>query len=372
MKKILFVFLVFLSVLSFNSCSDKEEKTQLISETIDTFERSLLKENIDAVFDNNQLNGSVSVMKNGKLLYEKSNGFEDFKNKVKIDRNSVFAIGSISKQFTAVLVLLEVEKGSLQTTDKVSKYLKEFQNDTYGDITIHQLLNHSSGINDFGSTLLFKSGTDFNYSNKGYRFLGHLLEQVSGKSYEDLATELFQKANLKHTFTPSHFNDENFANAYVGNATHFSKVKDMPERLAKKNISVPAGGILSTIGDLHHWNQSLYGRKILTAESLKKLTQNTIERKHFLFGKVGYGYGLMSNLNAPESYFHTGYVKGSPSLLIYYPATQTSVVVLSNIAQETSGKSVFFSSHKTIKNVLDKVENTVIHVTKEMMKKLED
>ena len=178
--------LSFLLILLFNiSCKSEAEKiterNAVVDSTVMAFQKLYYQNQLDSVFTSTQFNGTISVEQNGEKIYEKENGFENFKTKSKLDSNSVFAIGSLSKQFTAVLVLLQEEQGKLSTKDLVSKYLTEFQNPTYTYITIDQLLNHSSGIDDFGNGLKFKSGTDFSYSNKGYRFLGKLIEKVSGK-----------------------------------------------------------------------------------------------------------------------------------------------------------------------------------------------
>ncbi len=373
MKHYLSFVICFFGILNFISCTSEEEKRQeqnlIIENTISAFEKALLTEDLNAIFDKNKFNGSISVMKDGKLLYERSNGLENFKTQAELDSSSIFAIGSISKQFTASLILLEQEKDQLNINDKVSDYLEEFRTDQYGNITIHQLLNHSSGITDFGTSLKFKSGTDFHYSNKGYRFLGEILEQVSNQPYENLVQSLFEKAQLTDTYTPQDFQNQNFAGAHIGDQSNFTKVENMPERLTKKNISVPAGGILSTVSDLHRWNFALHQGKILQPTTYALLTKKSINRDHFLLGKVGYGYGIMSNLDKPTAYFHTGYVKGSPSLLIYYPTTKTSVVILSNIANEIKGMEHLFSPHGSIKHTLDNIENTIIKVKKELIKK---
>ncbi len=371
-KSILFLYIL----LAATSCKPKAEKiitktisrSAIIDSTINSFQKKLLKTQIDSVFSKYQFNGSVSVIKNDEILYQKENGYEDFNSKKKIDGNSVFAIASLSKQFTAVLVLLQEDQGKLNTDDKVSKYLPEFQAKKFKNITIKELLNHTSGINDDGNNLLSNPGEKFNYSNKGFRYLGEIIEKVSGKSYDENVKELFEKVGMKNSFTANTFHGNNFASAFTGNSKNFHEIENMPKRLAKKEISVPAGGILSTVSDLHLWNLALYSGKILKPESLKKFMEKSSDRKHQILGKIGYGFGIMMNLGKPEAYFHTGYVKGSPSLNIYYPETQTSVVILSNIADESKGKFFIFKPHKEIKQITDAIQNTLIDLRKEMVK----
>ena len=93
---------------------------------------------------------------------------------------------------------------------------------------------------------------------------------------------------------------------------------------------------------------------------------NSMENNHPILGKVGYGFGIMMNEGKPGSYFHTGYVKGSPSLNIYYPETKTSVVILSNIADEAKGKNGFFNPHKEVKKITEAVENALIETQRNL------
>lgn len=372
-KKIFPLLFLFLILFSCKSEAEKianetSSRNAIIDSTINNFQKILLKQEIDSVFAKYQLNGSVSVIKDENILCQKSNGFEDFTTKTKLDSNTVFAIGSLSKQFTAVLVLIQEENGKLKTDEKVSKYLVEFQPKEFENITIKELLNHTSGLNDFGSGLLSKPGKEFNYSNKGYRYLGEIVAKVSGKSYDQNAKELFVKAGMTHSSTANLFNGKDFAGAYIGTSSNFQKIENMPKRLSDKEISVPAGGILSTVNDLNHWNQALYNGKILKPESLTKFSQKSSERNHQILGKMDYGFGIMMNTAKPHAFFHTGYVKGSPSLNIYYPETQTSVIILSNIADENKGKSAIFQPHKEIKKIADAIQNSVIELRKEMLK----
>ena len=369
----LFFYSTFLLVV-FSSCKSESEKLAeenamrkaIIDNVITQFQKNLLTQQIDSIFSKSKFNGSISVMQNDKILYEKYNGFENFKTKTPLDSNSVFAIGSVSKQITAVMILLLEEQGKLKVEDQVSKFLKEFQSKTFENITIAQLLNHTSGLNDSGSGLLSNPGTKFNYSNKGYRYLGQLIEKISGKKYGENAKELFAKAGMKHSSTSDLFVNHHFSSAYLGNSSRFQEVENMPKRLSNSEISVGAGGVLSTVSDLHQWNFALYNGKILKPESLRKFMTNSTENNHPILGKVGYGFGIMMNERKPGSYFHTGYVKGSPSLNIYYPETKTSVVILSNIADEAKGKNGFFNPHKEVKKITEAVENALIETQRNL------
>ncbi|WP_415329170.1 serine hydrolase domain-containing protein [Chryseobacterium sp. MMS23-Vi53] len=377
MTQKIFQFSLIISLLiNFISCQKETtpikqvDKKAVIDSALTVFEKKLLKNQIDSIFKKYNFNGSVAVFRDSTELYRKNQGFSDFNTKTKIDSNTIFAIGSVSKQFTAVLTLLQMEQGKLNVDDKVSKYINDFQNKDYENITIHQLLNHTSGLNTFGGKLQFKSGTDFFYSNDGFNALGKIIEKVSGKSYDENAIELFKKIGMYHSSTGTLFEGKNFAGAYLGDGKVFEKIQNMPKRLGSKDIGIPAGGILSTIDDLHTWNNALYNGKILNSETLRKLETQTAERHHPIFGKMGYGYGIMMNIGKPASFFHSGYVKGSPSLNIFYPETKTSVIILSNIADEEKGKNLIFKPHIEIKKITDAIENAMAEMRKDSTKVL--
>ena len=363
LKIIYTIVIVFLQ-----SCENKTEKIAektisketLIDSLITQTQQKLLTQQIDSVFSKYHFNGSVAVLKGDAILYRKEEGFEDFKKKKKIDSNSVFAIASLSKQFTAVLILLQEEKGKLNTEDQVSKYVPAFQTKQFENITIKQLLNHTSGISDSGHGLLSEPGKEFHYSNKGFRFLGDIIEKVSGRSYEENIKDLFLKVGMNNSSTPNLFSGNHFAGAYTGNSKNYQQISNMPKRLANKEISIPAGGILTTVSDLYLWNTKLYSGEILAQKSLKKFLEKSSASRHPIFGKMSYGFGIMMGGNSPKCYFHSGYVKGAPSLMVYYPKTKTSLIILSNIAEETKGKNAIFNPHKDIKQITDFVQNLII------------
>lgn len=376
MKKFIFLFTVLvLSGFSISCKSEKQkiaEKNAIIENTIDAFEKKLLSQQIDSVFAKYSFNGIVAIYRDSIPLYLKANGYANFKTKTKIDSLTIFGIASNSKQFTAAMILLQMEKGRLKLDDKVSKYLDEFKKPTYRDITIQQLLNHTSGLNNLGGNLMFESGKDFYYSNDGFNVLGKIIEKVSGKSYEINVAELFNRAGMKYTATNTNFNSDNFGSAWIGNLANPVEVPNMPGRLSEKGIGNPAGGILSNVVDLNKWNQNLFGGKILTPETLQKMTAKTTTRMNHFFGNVGYGDGIMMYGNEPLAYFHTGYVKGLPSVNIYYPATKTSVIILSNFADESKGKKVIFTPHSEIRNITDGVQSVVGQLRKELIIEVKD
>ena len=354
------IFYAFSLLLGLSSCKKDSEKASLPETTQENpvlkFRKNLYQNKTDSVFQKYDFNGSIAVYEDTVMLARKEAGFENFRDQTPISSRTVFAIGSVSKQFTAVMLLKLAEKGSLQLSDSVFHYLKDFSRKGFRNITVRQLMNHTSGISDSGDGLLAAPGKEFSYSNKGYFFLEQVIEKATGKSFDESATEFFREAGLQHTCTARNFTGENFGGAYTGTIRKPQPVAGMPQRLANHNISTAAGGILSTVDDLLLWNRKLYGGKIISKASLTEFLAPTTERGHPFFGTTGYGLGIMLNKNLPQCYFHSGYVKGSPSLNLYYPGTKTSVIILSNIADENLGKKAVFRPHLEMKSFADHIE----------------
>ena len=339
-----------------NEPSKSFNKQEVIDSTTIAIKKKFYAQQIDSVFSKYKFNGNVGVFVDSIEVFRKNQGYENFQSKELNSSNTVFPIGSVSKQFTAVLLLKQVELGTIKLSDPFSKYLDSYQNTEFKSSTIEQLLNHTSGVSDSGNSLQSKPGKEFNYSNKGYYLLGQVLEKITGKSYTENAQELFNSIQLKNTFTALNFKGDHFGSAYLGNATNQEKIAGMPERLAEKSISIAAGGILSTVDDLHRWNQALYSGKIVKSELVDQFIAPNSSRAHPIFGKMDYGYGIMIHPNEPKSYFHSGYIKGAPALNVYFPHNKTSVIILSNIADESKGKNAIFQPHKDIYKIANSIE----------------
>lgn len=129
-------------------------------------------------------NGVVFIQQNGKEKYSKAFGYVDFNKKIPLKINDRFSTMSIAKQITATLILQEVEKGTIDLHVPIRKYLPNFKYSWADTITVHHLLNHTSGLysDELKPNLKLKTGTEFSYSNVGYSVAGLVLEKQSGKS----------------------------------------------------------------------------------------------------------------------------------------------------------------------------------------------
>ena len=316
------------------------------------FSQAKFAPRIDSLIEANTkrfFNGIILVSQNGKVTYSKVRGFADLESKTPLIIDNQFVIGSISKQMTAVVVLREVEKGLIDLHVPVKKYLPNMPQTWLDSITVHQLLNHTSGVTDWDKTLKFKPSTDFSYSNIGYELLAKIAENVTKKSYATLTNEIFKICKMEHSMSPKLNRHKSLVNSYVEDST--GKVKPVEGLLI--NLGIPSGGMISTAGDLLLWNKNLHGGKLLSQKSYDQMTTASSHRDHFIFGKVDYGYGLQIDPKGKTLEIgHSGYATGFASLNFYYPATKTSLIVLENIAWDADNFKDTFKHHVDIRVIL--------------------
>ncbi len=291
---------------------------------------------------------SAIVAKDGKIVYSGTVGMANIELGVPVDSKHVFRIGSITKQFTAVAILLLEKQGKLSLQDEITKFIPDYPTHNK-EITVEHLLTHTSGIQsytnlpEFGNIaskqmsqeemidffkdkpMEFAPGSQYNYNNSGYFLLGYIIEKVSGKSYEDfLQKNIFDKAGMENTFLGNHSRIiPNRAAGYsdddgtLVNAMHISM--DWP---------YAAGAILSTVGDLLKWNTALHEGRIIGLKTLRKAFKSYQLNDG---SSTNYGYGWeITNLFGSPSYEHGGGIQGFLSYGIYLPKEKVYVALLSN------------------------------------------
>lgn len=236
-----------------------------------------------------------------------------------------FAVGSISKQFAAVLVLRDVDAGRLRLDDTLAERLPGLDAPWAGQVQLGHLLSHTSGIREIGQPLAAQPGSAFAYSNLNYRLLGQVLETRHERPYAALAAELFARCRM--------------ADTVIGDGTDLALAgaDEQPDGSLLQVAHGPgpdqaaSGGAVSTARDLVRWNQCLYRGDLLSPASLALMTRARVQRPAHRWGEVAYGYGLhVARPGGIVEYSHGGWVRGWISSLIYYPSLQRSVVVLEN------------------------------------------
>ena len=299
-----------------------------------------------AAHKENRFNGNALIAQHGKILLQKSYGYKNFSAHVLNDSNTIFQIGSITKQFTATAVLKLQEEGKLSVRDKLDKYFPQFK--YAGEITIENLLTHTSGIynytNDidegdsaivcnpvakqlvldimFKHKLDFKPGTQFRYDNSGYYLLGLIIEKVTGKSYEqNIRDIIFKPLQMNHSlFDFKHSADTNVATGYQ--TLNDSVQKEASAWRWDSTVSYAAGGIWSTTGDMYKWALAIAKKKILSADSWKTMLTPHLDK---------YGYGVfIDSLFGKRTISHGGGIPGFIADLDYYPAEDVTIILLNN------------------------------------------
>lgn len=335
------IFLFSITAVLLNCNSTKTVSNSNFSQKID----SLIQTENPRKF-----NGVVFISKNKKTVYQKADGISDIDKNIKVKLSDHFSSMSIAKQITATLIMLEVEKGTIDLNAPIKKYLKSLNYDWAEKVTGHHLLNNSSGIDswELKEKLLFEPGTQFKYSNIGYATLGEILENVTGKSYETLVTELFVKQGMKNSFYPNETNQKKLVNSFFISKENDQKLNLVKEFPYTSNF-FPGSHLLVTAEDLAIWNNNLHNGKILKNESYQKMIDYSITNIHTLFSEseIGYGYGLRINDKAKNCEIgHTGFSPpaGFTAVNLYYPKEKLSVIVLENQATDNFDIAYYFES----------------------------
>jgi CubicO group peptidase (beta-lactamase class C family) len=288
--------------------------------------------------------GSILIARDGKVLYCQGYGMANLEHGAPNIPQTKFRLGSITKQFTAMAVLILQERGKLNVHDKVKKHFPEAPK-AWDEITIEHLLTHTSGIPNYTESLEFlrtlpvrvslkeliakfkdrpldfKPGAKFKYSNSGYIMLGQIIETASGKNYPSFMKEAI--------FTPLDMRDTGYDNA---TAIIKHRASGYTRRLGIVltncdyiDMSIPhaAGALYSTVLDLLKWDQALYSEKLVPRKSLEAM---------FTPHKDNYGYGwIIDKKFGSARYSHGGGIMGFVTTIERYPDEKLLVVALSNL-----------------------------------------
>ena len=310
-----------------------------------------INEVMQARFAAGDFNGTVLVARRGKVLYQRAFGLANREWNIPNDLQTKFEIGSMTKQFTAMLVLQLVNQGKLRLDAHISDYLPYYRQDTGKRITISQLLSHTSGVPNFTSLpgfldgpasrthysvqefvekycsgeAEFEPGTKFNYSNSGYFLLGAILEQVSGESYDSLLQErIFGPLGMKDSgYTKTETLIPHRAAGYERTGSVFKNA-----RFYDMSIPFAAGALYSTVGDLFLWDQALHGEQLLPAQLRDLMFKPNLD-------SYGYGWGILvpkaGTPYAGESIpMHGGAIFGFQSVIQRIVQHKELIVLLDN------------------------------------------
>lgn len=336
--KIAFAFALF-AILAFQSSSFAQDKAAKIDQLISLHHKY------------GQFNGSAIVVDNGKVLYKKGVGLANMEWNIPNAPDTKFRLGSITKQFTATLILQLVEQGKIKLDGKLIDYLPDYRKDTGAKVTIHNLLSHTSGIPSYTSLpgffanvsrnpftvddfikkytsgdLEFEPGTKFVYDNSGYFLLGAIIEKVTGKSYEQVLKEnIFDPLGMKNS------GYDQWKTIIGKRATGYTQTPRGYETAPYLDMSIPyaAGSLYSTVEDLYLWDQALYADKILSAKSKELMFTPNLNN-------YGYGFNIRKATLAPPTRLvvqviqHGGGINGFNTQIVRMTNEKRLIVLLDN------------------------------------------
>ena len=312
-------------------------------------ERDPLRPRLDAVVKaysrDRAFMGTVLVAQGDCMLLDKGYGQADIEWDIPNAPGTKFHIGSVTKQFTAGLILLLQQDGKLAVRNHVSDYLPGLPM-AWRDITVAELLTQTSGIFDYARDpdfpvwsqtpqsraaqlariskwdLLFKPGSQFNYSSSNYELLGQIAEKVGGKPYgELLRTYIFNPLGMRD----SGLDTDELVLARRAQGYRVA-MKGSLTRPRAGSLTVPwaAGSIYSTTGDLLKWERGLFNGRLLSIASLRALTTPGL-------GDYGMGVAVRTDAHGLKVIEHGGALEGFHSYLSYVPERQLTVAVLGNV-----------------------------------------
>ena len=341
----------FLLILILFSCQKEKEDSRIAS--IDSFlsgQQQFFK-----------FNGNVLIAEHGKIIYKKSFGLSNFDTQETLNDSSVFELASVSKQFTATAILLLKERGKLQLTDSLRQFFPELP---YHNITVYQLLTHTSGVPDYESNMEekwdhkkiafnqdvinffakektpvdFQPGKKWAYSNTGYALLASIIEKVSGQSYKDfLAANIFTPLGMTHSrvYNTRRSGEtlKNYAYGFVWSDS--LKKFQLPDSVKDFSMvywldGIQGDGVVnSTSEDLLKWDRGMVNHTILSEGSIKEMLSqqaliDSISNRY-------YGYGVMLGKNKYGNFItHSGGWPGYVTNLARYTDEDRTIIVLSN------------------------------------------
>ena len=309
----------------------------------------LIADRVGARMDKGRWPGLALAIEHKGTTNSRVFGLADLEHETPVQPKTVFRIGSVTKPFTATLILKLQEMGMLLVEDKVAQHLPDLPSH-YHAITIHQLLTHTSGLPSYSTLpefrrriredlsqaevlaliknlpLRFEPGTEHEYCNSGYNLLGLIAEQVTGHPYEEAINEhVLQRLGLDHTTYDSTSRIiPNRASGYVWDG-------EGNQNAPYLSMGLPgaAGGLVSTVGDLLKWQRSLGDGGFLSTQSIAMMRNPTVLSTG---EEIPYAYGMgLFEFEGQLKLRHGGGINGFSSIVTSYPTRDLAIAVLTNI-----------------------------------------
>jgi CubicO group peptidase (beta-lactamase class C family) len=294
---------------------------------------------------------ALMILQDGKVSKTAAYGLADLEQQTPVTADTVFEIGSITKQFTAAGILLLEQEGKLSVNDRISKYLKDLP-DSWTNITVRHLLTHTSGIRNYTGLggfeltkhltqkqfidelrqqpLDFQPGSSWKYCNSGFSLLGFIIENVSGTNYwAYMEQRIFGPLQMKTTGDrrPGRIIPHRARGYEQTNRLWINRDYDLTDVFS-------AGAIVSTVGDLAKWSAALDGGGLLNAGSKQQMWTPA---KLNSGKETGYGFGwFIDAVEGHKNIGHGGSTSGFSASIQRFPDDQLAVILLTNTDEQVA------------------------------------
>lgn len=334
----------------------------MLNLALDAQDRSIQFDSVfSRLYNEEKFTGNVLIAENGKPIFQKSYGKAFREKNLDLNSESVFELASVSKQFTAMGIMILKKQGKLEYTDSLRKFFPELP---YHNISIRQLLNHTSGLPDYMTLakdhwdnkkimtnamliqllaekkppVVFAPGEKWEYSNTGYALLGSIIEKASGQTFKNfMARHIYQPLGMHRTQVYhkrlENRSINNYAYGYVKDDSLGYIMADSSEAVASMVYSLDGifgdGITNSTTTDLLKWDQGLYTQKLVS----KQIMQEAFTPAPLNNGKTfnyGFGWMLADSKDVGSYMMHTGGWPGYVTLIERHPATNRTIILLAN------------------------------------------
>ena len=284
---------------------------------------------------------------NGEIIYKKAFGLANLELGVPMKTDNVFEIGSMTKQFTAIAILMLADQGKLQVDDEITAYIPDYPTQGH-KITLHHLLTHTSGIKSFTSMkelndiankdltpleiidffknepMDFAPGDQFKYNNSGYVILGYVIEKASGQTYADYVEEhIFKRLGMTSSQYASH-------KKVIQRRASGYRHRDVYINTRHISFTIPyaSGSLMSSVDDMFLWQEAIKNNVLISKETTEKaFTNYSLNNGEPI--NYGYGWHLKTN-DGMLSREHGGSIFGFKSMGVYLPGSDIYVIGLTN------------------------------------------
>ncbi|HCT93928.1 MAG: hypothetical protein A2X19_04960 [Bacteroidetes bacterium GWE2_39_28] len=343
MRNLNYLIIALVMVLSCKNSNDSQKRAVADIDSLFT-----------SLYPTGEPGAAVLILKGEEILFQKGYGIADMNTKEVIDQNTFFNIASVSKQFSAVALMMLAEEGKLSLDDNVQKWFPEFQSPLMEKISLRHLLSHTSGIPDsrdrsdrvFVTTavdtqsyayistlekLNFEPGTSYEYMNPTFQLMYSIIERSSGMSFDDFMRErIFDKASMEEaTYFEAGKEIPRMAHGYLQDKT--SGIFNEYDYLEESFFATKAdGGLYTSVTEFAKWEMALRNNILISEPSKLEAHSPKIYIADMQYNSYGYGWFIENRPGFPVKVYHTGDNGGFQIFAGRYPEKKILYLFFSN------------------------------------------